>query len=61
MTFPYKLIDLTQMLDIGIPTWNGGCGFNYELHIDYADCKYVTKFSCGNMDLAGRPNQSLDF
>ena len=26
--FPYKLIDLTHTLDRGIPTWNGGCGFN---------------------------------
>ncbi len=44
MTFPYKLIDLTHALDSTIPTWNGGCGFNHELHIDYSDCSDEDKF-----------------
>jgi kynurenine formamidase len=39
MTFPYKLIDLTHELDSTIPTWNGGCGFNHDVHIDYSDCE----------------------
>ena len=39
MTFPYKLIDLTYILDGAISTWNSGCGFNHDLHIDYSDCK----------------------
>lgn len=42
--FPYHLIDLTHTLDPTIPTWNGGCGFNHEIHIDYADCEGVDKF-----------------
>ena len=44
MTFPYKLIDLTHTLDNTIPTWNGRCGFNHDLHIDYADCSSEDKF-----------------
>lgn len=42
--FPYKLIDLTHTLDSNIPTWDGGCGFNHDLVIDYADCKNEDKF-----------------
>lgn len=44
MTFPYKLIDLTHALDSTIPTWNGGCGFNHDVHIDYSDCQGEDKF-----------------
>jgi kynurenine formamidase len=44
MTFPYKIIDLTHVLDSTIPTWNGGCGFNHDAHIDYADCEGEDKF-----------------
>ena len=44
MTFPYKLIDLTHTLDSTIPTWNGGCGFNHDVHIDYSDCTSEDKF-----------------
>jgi kynurenine formamidase len=44
MTFPYKLIDLTHELDGAIPTWNGGCGFNHDVHIDYSDCQGEDKF-----------------
>ena len=44
MNFPYKLIDLTHALDSAIPTWDGGCGFNHDMHIDYADCKGADKF-----------------
>lgn len=44
MTFPYKLIDLTHTLESSIPTWNGGCGFNHDLHLDYTDCEGNDKF-----------------
>lgn len=51
MNFPYKLIDLTHTLDSSIPTWNGGCGFNHELHIDYADCEGEDKFRVMKMSM----------
>jgi len=44
MNFPYKLIDLTHILDNTIPTWSGECGFNHELHLDYTDCSSEVKF-----------------
>jgi len=44
MAFPYKLIDLTHALEESIPAWNGGCGFNHDFHIDYADCDGEEKF-----------------
>ena len=44
MIFPYKVIDLTNSLDSNILTWNGGCGFNHDVHIDYSDCQGEDKF-----------------
>lgn len=44
MTFPYQLIDLTHTLDPSTPTWDGGCGFEAFIHVDYKDCEYDTKF-----------------
>jgi kynurenine formamidase len=44
MTFPYKLIDLTHMLEHNIPTWDGGCGFHPAIHLDYQDCEGDTQF-----------------
>jgi kynurenine formamidase len=44
MTFPYKLIDLTHVLDEEVPAWNGRCGFNHDVHIDYSDCEGEDKF-----------------
>ncbi|MDZ5761815.1 Cyclase family protein [Candidatus Cyrtobacter comes] len=40
----YKLIDLTHTLNSTIPTWNGGCGFNHDVHMDYSDFKGEYKF-----------------
>ena len=44
MTFPYNLIDLTHTLDRTIPTWNGGCGFHHDVHIDYSDSPSEDQF-----------------
>lgn len=44
MNFPYKMIDLTHVLDANIPTWSGACGFNHDLHMDYSDCEGEDKF-----------------
>ncbi|HYF97746.1 MAG TPA: cyclase family protein [Coxiellaceae bacterium] len=51
MTFPYKLIDLTHTLEASIPTWNGDCGFNHYLHLDYADCEEGDKFRVMKMSM----------
>lgn len=43
-TFPYKIIDLTHTLDETNPSWNGGCGFQHQIKLDYKDCDTPVKF-----------------
>jgi kynurenine formamidase len=43
MNSPFTLIDLTHSLTPQVPTWNGGCGFDHNLHTDY-DPQAVYKF-----------------
>ncbi|MBL7663305.1 cyclase family protein [bacterium] len=33
-----KIIDLTQTLCAEIPSWDGDCGFNLSVSVDYTDC-----------------------
>ena len=44
MKFPYKIIDLTHTLSPSIPTWNGACGFEHKITVDYDDCTTDVKF-----------------
>ncbi|MBP6985195.1 MAG: cyclase family protein [Alphaproteobacteria bacterium] len=44
MNFPYKIVDLTHSLSHDIPTWDGGCGFEHILKVDYDDCTTDVKF-----------------
>lgn len=44
MKFPYKILDLTYILDPSIPTWSGTCGFHQETMLDYEDCTDPYKF-----------------
>jgi kynurenine formamidase len=44
MSFPYKIIDLTHTLSSHASSWNGGCGFEQELKLDYNDCTTDVKF-----------------
>lgn len=44
MSFPYRLIDLTHTLDSSVPTWDRGCGFHHEVHIDYTQSTGKNKF-----------------
>ena len=43
-SFPFKIIDLTHPLSSTIPTWNGHCGFQQEIKLDYSDCETAVKF-----------------
>ncbi len=43
-SFPYTSIDLTHTLNKNSPSWTGGCGFEHEIKLDYADCKTEVKF-----------------
>ena len=44
MVFPYRIIDLTHILNEQVPSWNGACGFHHDMHIDYSDCEDEDKF-----------------
>jgi len=49
--FPYKIIDLTHSLEDSTPTWNGSCGFQHELKLDYDDCQGEVKFRVQKMTM----------
>jgi len=34
----FKIIDLTHSLSEDIPTWDGDCGFELSIKVDYKDC-----------------------
>lgn len=42
--FPYNIIDLTHTLDKDTPTWDGGCGFQHEMILDYEEDDSEVKF-----------------
>jgi kynurenine formamidase len=37
MSFPFKIIDLTYPLSPTTPSWNGRCGFEHQIKMDYSD------------------------
>ena len=49
--FPYKLIDLTHILSEKTPSWDGGCGFNHDIKLDYDECDYTVKFRAGQIKM----------
>lgn len=42
--FPYQFIDLTHTLSQETPSWDGGCGFNHHIKLDYDACNLQVKF-----------------
>lgn len=44
MSFPFRVIDLTHVLSLGMPSWNGSCGFEHQVKLDYQDCDTEVKF-----------------
>lgn len=44
MKFPYKIIDLTHTLSPQVPSWNGSCGFQHEVKLDYSETTTEFKF-----------------
>src|SRR5690349_4955835 len=35
MAFPFTLLDLTHTLSPTTPSWNGSCGFQHSVQLDY--------------------------
>ena len=60
LDFPYTLIDLTHTLDSSIPTWNGLCGFQHDLSIDYPDCTGAVKFRVMKMKMQAGIGTHID-
>lgn len=60
MKFPYKIIDLTHTLSPSIPTWNGGCGFQHETVLDYADCTTEVKFRTQKLNMQAGIGTHMD-
>ncbi|MBX9831170.1 cyclase family protein [Candidatus Babeliales bacterium] len=44
MSFPFTIIDLTHSLSATTPSWDGSCGFEQSVALDYANCTTNTKF-----------------
>ncbi len=42
----FRLVDLTHSLDVGAPTWSGGCGFRLEIKLDYEKGLRVQSMKC---------------
>lgn len=42
MQFPFKIIDLSQVLSSCAPSWDGGCGFLMTCNFNYNDCHSVS-------------------
>ena len=49
--FPYQLIDLTHTLSEKTPSWDGGCGFNHNIKLDYDECDSAVRFRVGQIKM----------
>lgn len=57
---PYKIIDLSHTLDECIPSWNGGCGFQHEIILDYSECTTDVKFRVQRIKMEAGIGTHLD-
>ncbi len=38
-----QILDLTYAVNAAVPTWNGSCGFNHKIHMDYEEgCRVMS-------------------
>lgn len=44
MSFPFTLVDLTHTLSSDCPSWNGSCGFEHQIKLDYQQNPSETSF-----------------
>lgn len=42
--FSYRAVDLTHQVAKNSPCWEGGCGFEHTIGLDYDDCDTAVKF-----------------
>ncbi len=58
--FHYKLIDLTHTLSEKTPSWDGGCGFNHDIKLDYDECDSDVKFRVGQIKMHAGIGRDID-
>ena len=51
MTFPFKAIDLTHIISPTTPSWEGDCGFQHQVILDYGDCTTPVKFKVQKINM----------
>ena len=51
MTLPFKVIDLTHIISSTTPSWEGDCGFQHQVILDYADCTTSVKFKVQKINM----------
>lgn len=60
MKFPYKAIELTHTISSKTATWEGDCGFRYEMLLDYASCTTSVKFKVQNINMLAGLGTHID-
>lgn len=58
--FPYRVIDLTHDISPSMPTWEGGCGFQCEVLLDYGQCTTETRFCVQQFTFAAGIGTHID-
>ena len=51
MTFPFNVIDLTHIISPATPSWEGDCGFQHRVILDYSDCTTPIQFKVQKINM----------
>lgn len=55
-----KIIDLTHVLHKDVPNWDGDCGFNINIGVDYKDCKEPDLFRVQKIEMRAGTGTHMD-
>lgn len=55
-----KIIDLTHTLHSDVPNWDGDCGFNINIEVDYKDCKEPDLFRVNRINMRAGTGTHMD-
>jgi kynurenine formamidase len=57
---PFTVIDLTHTLSPGVPTWEGCCGFENKVSLDYDECTTEVKFRVQRIEMLAGTGTHID-
>ena len=60
MKFPFKMIDLTHPIASNSPSWDGHCGFEHKIILDYDACDTEVKFRVQTIQMAAGMGTHID-